>query len=105
MRPCGLAGCTALVARGYCARHQHARERQRPTRTARGYSNRWARYSRARLLRFPWCVDCGRLADVTDHILAAKYRPDLFWDPGNHQSLCGDCNRRKGIREEGGLKP
>jgi 5-methylcytosine-specific restriction protein A len=73
------------------------------TRTGRGYTNDWLRYSQARLARFPFCAVCGHLATVTDHIQSARAYPGLFWDESNHQSLCGPCNRRKAIAEEGAL--
>lgn len=105
MRPCRTSGCPSTVTspHAYCSRCQQARDRQRPTRTARGYDNRWLRYSARRLQQDPFCALCGRLAEVTDHIVSARHAPQHFWDPDNHQSLCGDCNRRKAIAEEGGF--
>lgn len=104
MRPCATSGCPVLVGHGHCEVHRRQREQRRGTRTQRGYDNRWLRYSQRRLLSHPFCVVCGRLAEVTDHIIAARRAPDRFWDESNHQSLCGACNRRKAIAEEGGLE-
>jgi 5-methylcytosine-specific restriction enzyme A len=105
LRPCATAGCPALVETGHCDQHRLTRERvrsqARATRTARGYDNRWGRYSARRLEYYPFCVHCGRLADVTDHILPIRTHPHLRMDPANHQSLCLACNARKAIREEG----
>jgi 5-methylcytosine-specific restriction endonuclease McrA len=103
MRPCGQAGCPELVTRGgYCDRHRREWDRRRRgTAHQRGYTKRWVRYSAKRLSEFPFCAICGRLADVTDHIVPAQVAPARFWDPTNHQSLCGDCNRRKAITESG----
>jgi hypothetical protein len=41
-------------------------------------------------------------ATCTDHLRAMSAGGKKF-DPLNHQSLCGDCNRRKAIVDEGGL--
>ena len=107
---CVEPGCP-VRANGRCPAHRRAKDQRRGTRHQRGYTNRWADYSKARLARHPWCVGypVGHhaglpvLATCTDHILSAKARPDLFWDEANHQSLCADCNSRKGIAEEGGF--
>jgi hypothetical protein len=48
LRPCATPGCSALVARGHCARHGHAgraRDR-RGTSTARGYGSTWSAFRR-----------------------------------------------------------
>ena len=36
------------------------------------------------------CEKEGKItpAQVVDHIIDAAIRPDLFWEPSNHQSLC-----------------
>jgi 5-methylcytosine-specific restriction enzyme A len=102
MKPCAKTGCPELVTKGrYCARHRQAVEQARGTATARGYSKQWSRYSARRLAQHPFCTMCGRLAEVTDHIVSARQAPARFWDETNHQSLCGACNRRKAIAEEG----
>jgi 5-methylcytosine-specific restriction endonuclease McrA len=41
-------------------------------------------------------------ATVTDHIIAMADGGSQF-DPSNHQSLCGACNRRKAIDLEHGF--
>lgn len=110
---CATHGCPNRVRSGHCAAHRKARgqaqDSRRGTRHQRGYTNRWALYSRKRLAQHPWCVGYpagmhkpGRvLAECTDHIISAKAQPDLFWEETNHQSLCLDCNRRKNVAEEG----
>lgn len=111
LRLCAAPGCQTLVTHGQCVAHRQAQEQVRGTRHQRGYTNRWAAYSKARLARYPLCVgyphgyhgSTPTLATCTDHVLSARAHPDRFWDERNHQSLCADCNRRKGIAEEGGL--
>lgn len=110
-RFCSAPGCGELVAHGRCLRHRQHYERQRGSRHQRGYTNRWAQYSRARLARHPWCVGFPEgahgtervLADVTDHIHSARSHPELFWTESNHASLCRACNTRKAIQLEGGF--
>ncbi len=115
---------TAAV--GFCPRHgcgvrsngpckDHRRERQqvvdarRGSRHERGYTNKWAAYSKARLAEHPWCVGYPEphtirtLATCTDHIQSGAAAPERFWDETNHQSLCRDCNTRKAIALEGGF--
>jgi 5-methylcytosine-specific restriction endonuclease McrA len=95
------------------------REQARGTAHERGYTSKWAAYSRGWLARFPWCgmrVD-GQLhaahsrcvqqgqqvrATVTDHIRSMSLGGEQL-DPLNSQSLCGDCNRRKAIALEHGF--
>jgi len=108
---CTTPGCRNR-ADGKCPSCSRTADIRRGTRHQRGYTNRWAAYSRARLARHPWCVGypahqhegLAVLATCTDHIVSAKARPDLFWAEHNHQSLCAECNSRKNIAEEGGLE-
>lgn len=110
LRFCASPGCSARVPHGYCAAHRQARERDRGTRHARGYDNHWLRLSRQYLAQHPWCVGYPQgihpirvLAEVTDHIVPIKQRPDLRLEPSNWQSLCRACNARKAIDLEGGF--
>ena len=117
-RPCARPGCPNLVARGYCASCQPVysskalAEQRRPSAHKRGYTRKWDAASKGFLRANPLCVGYPRgvhgerpvAAEVTDHIEAAAKRPDLFWERSNWQPLCGDCNKRKNIAEEGGLR-
>ena len=105
---CAEPGCPALV-RGVsrCPTHAATLDRARGTAQQRGYTAAWARYSRDRLARHPFCVGYPlgihphrTKATVTDHIVSAKRAPDRFWDPTNHASLCHACNARKASRDE-----
>lgn len=81
-------------------------QQRRGTRTQQGYSNRWLRYSKARLRANPFCVRCVReghpsFASVTDHIKPHAGEQDpLFWDQTNHQSLCQHHHNRKTATED-----
>lgn len=107
---CTSCGETYPVGKG-CPSCSRRKAQARPSRHARGYTNTWARYSKARLARFPLCVGYPEgihttpvLATCTDHTRNAKDHPELFWDQSNHRSMCDDCNKRKAIAEEGGLQ-
>jgi 5-methylcytosine-specific restriction protein A len=110
MKVCTEPGCPVLVDHGRCPAHAKAKEQARPSAHKRGYTREWSRYSKRRLAKYPTCVGypagvhvVPRLATLTDHIISAQKRPDLFWEPTNHQSLCGACNTRKAVAEEGGF--
>lgn len=75
----------------------------------RGYTSRWARYSRQYRKANPLCVDCHKrgiikIASHVDHITPVSGPEDpLFWEPTNHQGLCAACHSRKTAREDGGF--
>lgn len=75
------------------------------TRTQRGYDNVWLRLSRMCLIEEPLCRYCceeGRLtvAQVSDHIIPLRVRPDLRLVRENIQSLCTACHSGRKQREE-----
>ena len=98
MQPCRQSECPELVERGYCARH---RPKARPVRTGRAVYNskKWKIRSRAFLVRYPLCVECGKLADQVDHIRDIHSRPDLIWDEANWQPLCRKDHGKKTAKE------
>ncbi len=68
------------------------------------HTYRWTRLSRAFRQSHPLCAECarnGRLraAEVVDHITPFPVCRDFF-DEGNLQSLCSDCNIAKGNRDK-----
>lgn len=84
-------------------------DERRRTSTERGYGWRWRCYSARRLKEHPLCVACEEegivgLASETDHRIPVTGPDDpLFWEPTNHQSLCGMHHRRKTATEDGGF--
>lgn len=75
------------------------------TRTQRGYDNNWLRLSRLCLTDEPYCRYCARegrvtLAQVSDHIIPIRIRPDLRLVRENIQSLCKLCHDSVKAREE-----
>jgi 5-methylcytosine-specific restriction protein A len=76
------------------AHHDRARADQ-PWR--RLYTSRWDRYAKAFKRRNPLCRACAAAGRVTatsvvNHIKPARWFPELFWDPNNHEPLCTDCH-------------
>lgn len=82
----------------------------RPTRTQRGYDNRWSRAARAYLREHPLCVmhqARGELvaATLVDHVIPHRGDRELFWARGNWQSLCAHCHSRLKQLDELGTRP
>jgi 5-methylcytosine-specific restriction protein A len=109
-RPCNKPGCPELTDSGYCAEHKKQRNAQRGTAHERGYTHRWAKYSKWYLRRNPLCVcaECKQRvvplpAEVTDHIIPHKGDYALFWDPENHQAMAKRCHDIKTATEDGGF--
>lgn len=97
---------------------------RRGTAHQRGYTQRWAEYSRAKSQRDVFCALCltiGVETDITrvektdssaprqkpvgctDHIIPVDGEDDpLFWEDGNHWSLCRACDSWKSINYDGG---
>lgn len=100
--PCGCSRRLAIGERR-CPESLKRADQARGNSNARGYNHSWREYSRARLLEHPTCVHCGARATMTNHKVSARARPDLFWDPKNHESVCAGCNNRQNIEREGGF--
>jgi 5-methylcytosine-specific restriction protein A len=74
--------------------------RQRKSARERGYSTQWDAFARRWLAVHPLCAECqrqGRLtpAGCVDHIQPHRGDMEVFWRPGNHQSLCTACHTAK----------
>lgn len=119
---CKHPGCAEKTSTIYCARHlkyekaiKQEYEKRRPGASKRGYGHRWAKYSQARLKKWPLCEPClvekrTTAATITDHIVPPRSAGEdmelywkLFWDPENHQSICDLCHRKKSAGEDGVL--
>ena len=75
-------------------KQMHERRHQEP----RYNSTIWRKYRRAFLGEHPLCVECGKIAEVVDHITPVRLGGD-FWQPFNHQPLCHPCHNSKSGRE------
>lgn len=100
LRFCLGKRCPARVPHGYCEKCQPTRAEQKAPTDPRYGTQRWRRYSRARLADHPWCALCPELATVTDHIQPVSEAPDRFWDESNHRSLCHACNRTAYVKHQ-----
>lgn len=65
------------------------------------HSARWTRLSRAYRIEHPLCEECRRngvtkSATVVDHIVPYPICESYFYDRRNLQSLCDECNHKKG---------
>ena len=66
---------------------------------------RWTKLSRAFRAEHPLCAECQRRGIITpatcvDHIVPWPICADNFYDKTNLQSLCEDCNNKKGQRDK-----
>lgn len=90
------------------ATRKKVHDQQRGSAHSRGYTRRWQAYSGWFLSQEENALcacGCGNPSEETDHIQPVTGPDDpLFWNPDNHQGLCGDCHKRKTIRESGALK-
>jgi 5-methylcytosine-specific restriction endonuclease McrA len=64
----------------------------RPTAAQRGYGSAWQKYRAGYLLSHPYCVKCGKVASVVDHVKPHRGDQTLFWDKENHAALCRHCH-------------
>lgn len=78
---------------------------RRGTATSRGYGTAWRKFRTVWLMDNPLCAYCLKLGKVTpatvvDHIVPHRGDMALFWQAGNHQSLCKRCHDSTKRREE-----
>ncbi|PHM47985.1 HNH endonuclease signature motif containing protein [Xenorhabdus sp. KK7.4] len=106
LRRCSYPSCTQRVTSGRCEKHRREQNRQRGTRTERGYNNRWRKYRLMYLKTHPLCVHCLKQnsytpATIVDHIIPINSDSDvLFWPISNHQALCHACHNRKTVQTD-----
>ena len=62
-------------------------------------SKGWKRLRQHVLLHHPECVQCGRAANVVDHIIPWEDDMALAYDVDNLQSLCESCHNKKTYQE------
>ena|SRR3990167_2466467 len=85
-----------------------ARSEHRPSAARRGYGYRWQKYVKWFVMNNPLCVRClkegvTRATTDVDHITPVTGPDDpLFWEPSNHQPLCGRHHKAKTASEDRG---
>jgi len=78
---------------------------RRGSAASRGYGSAWQRFRDRFLKEHPLCVYCMRErritpATVVDHIVPHRGDMVIFWQQGNHQSLCTFHHNSVKRREE-----
>lgn len=116
-KPCNRPGCRNLTVGRFCSEHEvqaqaasRERDKQRGSAHSRGYTSRWARYSKHYRTNNSLCVKClagGKLkrSECVDHIIPVVdgEKDPLFWEPKNHQALCNSCHSEKTAKEDSGF--
>ena len=108
-RPCRHPGCPATQrsGTGFCnahARDAQAYDRDRPSRSKRGYTRLWYAARAYFLAEHPLCVECLREGHTTaatevDHVVPHHGDMSLFWDRSNWQPLCKPHHSAKTVCE------
>ena len=108
--PCNHPGCANLreANEGYCSFHKPSHRddyaRKDPDYFRLYNNKRWRAYRRMYLQEHPLCInfkECHNAASVVDHIKPHNGEWDMFWESGNHQSMCESCHNRKTAKEKG----
>lgn len=104
-KPCGIKGCKTIVPNGTrCPLHANG-WKQGPRTASSQVTTTWAwqqltpkvleRDHHQCQIRYPG--HCTGRATVVDKIEPASRRPDLAYDPSNHQAACQPCNDHKAL--------
>ena len=112
MKVCTHPGCNVLVHGARCVKHTKHRGKRMEKRSDPFYSSAAWRRTRAWVLQAePLCRICSSknrttLANVVDHIIPRKDRPDLQFSGDNLQPLCERChNQKTALENQLGHKP
>ncbi|OHT93180.1 hypothetical protein [Mycobacterium syngnathidarum] len=104
MKHCGINGCTVLVKPGTrCDEHSNGWKTSPRTASSKVTGTRhWQQVITPRVLaRFNYQCQlkydgiCQGTATTVDKIIPAAKRPDLAYNPHNHQAVCQPCNQHK----------
>lgn len=91
-----------MDGKAYCEKHYVQPKKARPFSSA-GRSNsalyataRWRALRKSHIDEYPFCAMCGSKSGLTvDHIVPPRGNEELFFCPGNLQTLCKPCHRIK----------
>jgi 5-methylcytosine-specific restriction protein A len=106
--------CPELVPRGRCTGCGRAADRRRGSGSARGYTKRWAAFSKRYLREHPvceckadWCQhqqgQCSSESTDVDHVDGTGRNGPRAYDPTNLVPLCHPCHARKTVHQDGGF--
>jgi 5-methylcytosine-specific restriction enzyme A len=105
---CIYPGCGVLLEYGAgsrCPAHRAASDERKQTRKGK-YDHDWQKLRDAKLAQDPFCeirTHCqGAVAELVDHKIPTRLRPDLRLAPENLQSSCKPCHAAKTAREQRG---
>jgi 5-methylcytosine-specific restriction endonuclease McrA len=120
-RICAYPMCKRLIDphERYCPEHKrdtagsngNRKPFENAARSNTGLYNtaRWKRLRKKHLEENGYCIYCGSAENLTvDHITAPRGDEDLFFSPGNLQTLCPGCHSfktAKEINERRGRRP
>lgn len=93
LKPC--IKCGDLSEQGRCPDHRKD-TRIRRDRGQAAYDRTWRSLSRRARQAQPWCTDCRKPADTTDHIIPKSIAPELVHAIENCAPRCTSCNSRRG---------
>jgi 5-methylcytosine-specific restriction protein A len=105
---CRSPGCSALLDEpGYCAKHKRKPEdKPKAFETANRFNenlyntSRWKKLRKEHLKDNACCAACGSSSGLAiDHIVRPLGNEELFFNPGNLQTLCASCHRLKTAME------
>lgn len=109
---CPTSGCPELTAGGRCQDCRRKADRARGSGSARGYTKRWAQFSKRYLHQHPtcacsadWCEHtagkCGGRSTDVDHVDGSGRNGPRAYDPTNLVALCHPCHSRKTAHMDG----
>lgn len=102
-RVCSRSGCGTIVDRsGRCSACATAADRQRGTAADRGYGRQWLPVRRRVLALMPYCVECGKIATVVDHIDGLGPLGPRGYDLANLRAMCATCHGRRTAQDQPG---
>ena len=75
-------------------------KKRRPSSYERGYDNEWRKARNEHIDKNPFCVRCGGVATLVDHIVPIHIAPERRLDKTNFQSMCIPCHKIKTDEDE-----
>ncbi len=111
LQPCATPGCPGRVITGRCSQCLNTRQNNPRLRiensAERGYDARWRRRRLDYLAAHPYCLLCGRLAEIGDHYPTSRRQlvAQGVADPDADERLrplCRTCHDRETAQHQPG---